>query len=87
MVVSPSSAGWIVTASTAPLSMSTACSCLWARCVEPSFILVIFASGSKGFCQSSLEPFFLRSLSILARSSRVGVSIPLALARSVRNSW
>ncbi len=31
---------WTVTATTAPVSRSTACSALWARCVRPSFIFV-----------------------------------------------
>ena len=46
----------------------------------PSFIFVIFASGSCGFCQSSLLALFFRFLSSFARSSRVGVSMPLSLA-------
>src|SRR5512132_272368 len=46
VVVSPSSAGWISAATTAPVSRSTACSGLYARCVVPSFILAILASGS-----------------------------------------
>ena len=40
-------------ATIAPVSMSTACSALCARCVRPSFIFVTFASGSWG-CSSSL---------------------------------
>ena len=47
--------------------MSTACSALCARCVRPSFIFVILASGSCGFIQSSFEPFFFRLRSIRAR--------------------
>ena len=50
LVVSPTSAPCRVTATSAPLSRSTACSALCARCVRPSFIFVIFASGSDGFC-------------------------------------
>ena len=56
LVVSPTSAPCSVTATSAPLSRSTACSALCARCVRPSFIFVIFASGSVGFSQSSLSP-------------------------------
>jgi hypothetical protein len=48
---------------------------------------VIFASGSFGLYQSSFEPFFFRFRSRRARSSRVGVSIPEAFARSSRNVW
>src|SRR6202167_4821584 len=40
VVVSPWSASCRVTAKTAPLFKSTACSALCARCVRPSFILV-----------------------------------------------
>jgi len=46
--------------------------------------LVISASGSFGFCQSSLEAFFLRFLSMRARSARVGVSIPDSFASDSR---
>ena len=53
----------------------------------PSFILAILTSGSCGFSQSSLLALFFRFLSIFTRSSRVGVSIPDAFARPVRNSW
>jgi hypothetical protein len=87
LVVSPRSAGWMLTASVAPVSRSTACSALCARCVLPSFIFVIFASGSLGFVQSSLFPLPWRSRSSLARSSRVGVLIPDSLASRSRNSW
>ena len=48
VVVSPSSAGWTSTATTTPVSRSTACSGLKARCIVPSFILAILASGSVG---------------------------------------
>ncbi len=64
----------------------TACSCLCARCVRPSFIFMIWASGSYGFFQSPFEPFFFRFRSIRARSSRVGVAIPDASAKSSRNA-
>jgi hypothetical protein len=74
-------------ATTAPDSMSTACSCLWLRCVLPSFIFVICASGRCGFTHSEFEPFFLPLQSMRARSSRVGVGIPDTCARSVRNCW
>ena len=48
VLVSPSSAACTVTATTAPVSRSTACSALCARRVRPSFIFVIRASGSCG---------------------------------------
>ena len=71
---------------TAPVSRSTACSALWARCVRPSFIFAIFASGSFGCFQSSLEPFFRRFRSKRASSARVGVGMPEAAARPRRNA-
>ena len=86
VVVSPWSAPCSVTATTAPVSRSTACSALWARCVRPSFIFVTFASGSCGFIQSSFDVFFFRFRSSRAKSSRVGVSMPEAFASPVRNS-
>ena len=86
VVVSPSSAPCTVTATIAPVSRSTACSALWARCVRPSFIFVTFASGSCGFVQSLFDVFFLRFRSSRAKSSRVGVSMPEAFASRVRNS-
>src|ERR1700722_7790673 len=66
--------------------MSTACSALWARWVRPSFILVMRASGSYGWVQSSLDPFLGRLRSNFANCSLVGVSIPLSFANRVRNS-
>ena len=75
-----------VTATTAPVSMSTACSCLCAKCVRPSFIFVIWASGSCGFTHSLFAPFLRRRRSSRASSSRVGVSMPEAFASSVRNA-
>src|SRR5580698_4630159 len=86
VLVSPAVAGCRVTASTAPVSRSTACSALWARCVRPSFIFVICASGSYGFFQSSLLPFLFRLRSSLANCSRVGVSMPDSFASSFRKS-
>ena len=86
MLVSPSSAPCTVTATIAPVSTSTACSALWARCVRPSFIFVIFASGSEGLVQSSLDAFFFRRRSSRASASRVGVLIPDAFASPFRNS-
>ena len=55
--------------------------------MRPSFILVIFASGSEGEIHSSLEPFFFRFRSSRAKSARVGVSMPDACASVVRKSW
>ena len=52
VVVSPVSAPCTVTATIAPVSRSTACSTLWAKCVRPSFIFATFASGSTGLRQS-----------------------------------
>src|SRR5262245_53257498 len=86
VVVFPSSASCTVTPTIAPVSRSTACSALCAKCVRPSFILVIFASGSCGWVQSSFEPLFFRFRSISARSARVGVSMPDACASFVRKS-
>jgi hypothetical protein len=59
---------------------------LWAKCVRPSFIFAIFASASHGCFQSWFEVFFLRLRSGRARSARVGVAIPDACARPVKNS-
>ena len=84
--MSPWSAPCTVTPTIAPVSRSTACSALCARCVRPSFILVILASGSCGCVQSSFEPFFFRFRSSRAKSARVGVSMPEAFASCVRNS-
>ena len=52
-----------------------ACSAVCAKWVRPSFSLVIFASGSCGCIQSSLDPFFLRVRSKRASSARVGVAV------------
>ena len=82
VVVSPTSAPCSVTATIAPVSMSTACSALCARCVRPSFIFVTFASGSWGFVRCSRS-----SSSASDEPSRVGVSIPEAFARPARNAW
>ena len=54
---------------------------LCARCVRPSFILAIFASGSLGFAHSLFEGCFFR---LHAKTSRVGVVIPEAAARRGR---
>ena len=86
VVVSPSSASCTVTPTMAPVSRSTACSAVWARCVRPSFIFVIFASGSCGFVQSSFDPFFLRVRSKRASSARVGVAMPEASASRVNHA-
>src|ERR1039458_5116510 len=72
------------TPSKAPVSRSTTCSALCARCVRPSFILVIRASLSWGCSHCSLDPLPLRCLSNLARSDRVGFSIPAFLASCSR---
>jgi hypothetical protein len=77
----------MVTATIAPVVMSTACSVLWAKCVRPSFIFVIFASGSAGLFHSSFEPFFFRSRSNRASACREGVRIPDAFASRFKNSW
>ena len=70
-------------ATIAPESRSTACSALCAKCVRPSFILVIFASGRRAL------PFLVRALLLAApiqprQGCRVGVRIPAALASRVR---
>ncbi len=56
VVVSPAAPPVSVTASTAPVSRSTACSCLApSACAHPH--LVIWASGSCGFTHSPFAPF------------------------------
>src|ERR1700757_2225635 len=55
VVVSPLSASRKVTATTAPVSRSTACSALCARWVRPSFIFVTRASLSVGLIHSLFE--------------------------------
>jgi len=75
----------MVTATTAPVSRSTACSALWAKSVLPAFILVILASGSAGEAQSSFDPFF-RFRSARDKSARVGVSIPDVTVNWVGNA-
>ena len=68
VVVSSLSASRKVTATTAPVSRSTACSALWARCVRPSFIFVIRASRSVGLIHSLFEVrFFLLSSALPPR--------------------
>ena len=86
LLVSPLSAPGSVTATTAPVSRSTACSALCARWVRPSFIFAIRASSSAGLFHSWLDVRFLRLRSSLTRSSRVGVSMPEAFANPRRNS-
>ena len=48
-----------LTATMAPVSTSTACSALWARCVRPVLHLVTLASGSCGFLHSLFDVFIL----------------------------
>jgi len=86
VAVSPRSAPCSVTANTAPVSRSTACSALCARCVRPSFIFAIRASPSAGLFHSLIDVRFLRLRSNRAKSSRVGVAIPEAFASPRRNS-
>src|SRR6202011_1754777 len=86
VVVSPLSAPCSVTATTAPVSRSTACSAWCARCVRPSFIFAIRASPSAGLFHSLFDVRFLRLRSNRAKSSRVGVSIPDAFASPRRKS-
>ena len=89
VAVSPSDASCTVTATMAPVSMSTPCSALWAKCVRPSFIFAIFASGSCGDFHSLFDVFlFFRERSNRASSARVGVSTPDASAnRRMNASW
>jgi hypothetical protein len=70
VVVSPSSASCTAMPTIAPVSRSMACSALWARCVRPSLILVILASGSWACVPSSFDRFFLRFRSIRGKSAR-----------------
>src|SRR3954464_3995215 len=65
--VSPWSAGWILAATITPVSRSTACSGLYARCVVPSFILQIRASGSVSDRHSAFDSV----LSLRVRSKRI----------------
>src|SRR5262249_41304306 len=58
VVVSPWSALYTVTPTSAPVSRSMACSALWARCVRPFFIFVILASGSCGWVHRHSSPSF-----------------------------
>jgi hypothetical protein len=51
-----------------------------------TLVLVIFASGSCGWVQSSFDPFIFHFRSIRARSARVGVSMLEARATSVKKS-
>ena len=69
LVVSPTSAPCNVTATSAPPPRSTVCSAVGARCVRPSFIFVIFASGSDGFAQSLFDVRFFRRRSRRANAS------------------
>lgn len=76
----------MVTATPAPVSTSTACSALWAKCMQPSFICVARHQDRAVF------PFRIRTLlwtpSIHHRQgSQVGVSILLSCAGLVRTSW
>ena len=81
VAVSPSDASCTDTATTAPVSMSTPCSTLWVRCVRPSFIFAIFASGSCRDCHSLFDVFLsFRDRSKPANSARVGVANPDAFA-------
>ena len=56
----PRSAACRVTATTAPVSRSTACSTLCAKCVRPSFIFAIRASPSAGLFHSLFDIRFFR---------------------------
>ena len=60
---------------------------LVSQVVRPSFIFAIFASGPAGLVHSWYEPFFFRRRSSRARACRVGVRMPEAFARRVKNSW
>ena len=87
VAVSPSEASCTVTDTMAPVSMSTPCSALWAKCVRPSFIFAIFASGSCGDFHSLFDVFlFFRDRSNRASSARVGVSTPDASANRRMNA-
>ena len=87
VAVSPSDASCTVTETMAPVSMSIPCSALWAKCVRPSFIFAIFASGSCGDFHSLFDVFlFFRDRSNRARSARVGVSTPDASAKLRTNA-
>ena len=71
----------------APVSRSTPCSALWAKCVRPTFIFATFASGSCGDCHASFDVFlFFRDRSKRANSARVGLSIPEASASRRTNA-
>src|SRR3954453_22087457 len=69
-----------------PPGTFTACSALCPRCLRPSFIFVMRASGSAGLIHCSFEPFFFRFRSSRASCSLVGFSIPAASASPFRYS-
>ena len=54
---SPTDASYTVTDSMVPVSRSASCSALWATCVRPSFIFVIFAFQSCGHSQSLVDTY------------------------------
>ena len=79
----PTSAPCSVTATIAPVSMSTARLCGQMR--APSFIFV--TSGIVGVRPVCVRGLLLPLRSSRARPSRVGVSTPEAVARPARNAW
>src|SRR5688572_25338875 len=72
---SPSSASCTVRPTIAPVSRSTACPALWARCAPPVLHFGDFVSGSCGWVQSSFEPLLPSSASDQSRevSTRRGL--------------
>src|SRR3954447_24318836 len=86
VAVSAAAPPCVVTATIAPVSISTAFSALYASAVRPSFSFVISASPSLGLSQSSLEVFFLRLRSMRRNAAASLAFIPSASANRSRYS-
>ena len=80
VAVSAAAPPCVVTATMAPVSMSTAFSPLYAKAVRQSFSFVISAFWSMGLFQSSLEVLFLRLRSMRSNAAASWASIPSASA-------
>src|SRR5215471_13211313 len=86
VAVSAAARQCVVTATIAPVSMSTAFSALYASAVRPSFSFEISASPSLGLTQSSLDIFFLRLRSICRTAAASLASTPSTSASRFRYS-
>src|SRR6266849_1403466 len=85
-VVSPTAPPCVVTATIAPVSMSTACSALYPSPVRPSFMRVISASGSCGLTHSPFLAFFFRRRSMRRSAASSLASTPAPSAKRLRYS-